>query len=765
MGRKPKNQVTDTEKKENKEEAVDTLLLKESVNVNRLIELFQSSYPIPERDYAKLVGFLNGSNSICYRASKEFPKGRMYSGFSLHFLEKKIRAFLLKDDWIDVDISQCHILCLYKLCQDHQLKCPLLEDYVKSERRDLKKALTFYLNDDDPESQKRHPLKANYKKEMDVLKEKICQLEKVDRLLTAIYRVEREAIDRAMKIFQNNNITINCYIFDGLIVDPKGEKFLDKINEEIAPLKMRAKPMEPLKMDQYKKMHDLKSLDWKSDYSYMDFFNEYNGRHFNNISEAHSEILRKALRVIRIYRDKIICKTDVPLEGKFMMATPNKLANHCKFIVDKTSFTMIDFLYQYSRLLTVNTITPKIDNGVKNCFSLFRGMAYKLVPEVVKAETKEERDQLLGDIAYEIDVFLHHIRMVICSDNDELYHHFLSWISFFLKHPYEKTKIAYIFGSTEGAGKSTLAMIIEALIGSWNVAHVCGLDKVTGNFNKHLANKMLVIIEELKSAKETDWIVSLNALKNILDNPVMLVEPKGIDCYEMENCLNFIGLTNYRHSVPAKDGLNRRFIANWSANIYKRDYEYFGKLQEAIKNPQLINYLGTYLYYYEGVENLSVLPSTELKEESQFIFKSEIEKALYILAFLTSANDEGQEVWISPNDVKKLAEYLDIKKLIENRNIGSLMRPFLGKRHDTKQKYLLKRSNDFEMPPSILKNAQEYLTDYIESIEVDRLKNRIDNDFRGPNLVATKLLEYIEAIEKHKEREEQERQAKENESK
>lgn len=683
--------------------------LEESVRVDRLLELLYSDEKIKSDNYLPLINLLSGETNCKYIATTDFPDGRLYCGHSLQFLKKEYRAYLCRDDWIDIDIQQCHATCLYKLAQKHSLNCPVLTAYFDSGATNLKKTIAYYLNCDE-EKMKKFKLSKEYKKEIDILVSKIKELEKVENIMTAIYRTEKTAIFYAMNyLMKQKKCKINSYVFDGFICERECESYLFDINEHetVKPLKFIVKPWKEFEVN--KQLYEIGKLDWTTNYTFNDTMKELNGRKFANTSQAHSVILPKLLKVCRIFRSNIIVKTDVELEGKYTMCTANSIKAHCKFTVGKSLYVLSDWIYQYIRLLSVSSITPKIDNGAKDCFSLYRGFSFEKIP--LDPDPFKRELELCLIKRHKLSIVMDHFRDVICSGNEELFQYFLSWIAFLIQHPYEKTKVGMIFSATEGAGKSTVGLFLVALLGAWNVARVCGLDPVVRKFNKQLANKQLVWIEELKSAKETDWVVALNALKDIIDKEVFVVEPKGVDAYEIENCLNFIGFSNNRHTIPAKEGLNRRFVANWSSNIHKYDTAYFNKLYACLEDTDYINYLGTYLSYYKGNKNLSKLPQTIVKQESIFIYKSEVEKALLMYAALHKWPD-CIDMWVSPSDLKGIARKYGLKKLQIQERLGSYLRNLLGPRHPTKQKYHLVSSTDFEITAELIDAAKQWMNDY-----------------------------------------------------
>lgn len=63
-----------------------------------------------------------------------------------------------------------------------------------------------------------------------------------------------------------------------------------------------------------------------------------------------------------------------------------------------------------------------------------------------------------------IELFLTHIKEIICSNNIELNSYVVSWISYMLQNPGKKTEVALILRSDQGTGKNVFTNTICKLI-------------------------------------------------------------------------------------------------------------------------------------------------------------------------------------------------------------------------------------------------------------------------------------------------------------
>jgi hypothetical protein len=162
-------------------------------------------------------------------------------------------------------------------------------------------------------------------------------------------------------------------------------------------------------------------------------------------------------------------------------------------------------------------------------------------------------------------------------------------------------------------------------------------NKVSGKFNRELENKICFLIEELSHQDNKN---ESNIIKDMISNPGIRIERKGIDSYEIENCIRFFICSNGEWSIRIENNnSSRRYLAcDVSTDI--PDYEYFNNLSELIKGDKRRGYenekvltetIEQFIFDMEQID-LSVLevdpPETESKKISQNYSKGIPEKQL-----------------------------------------------------------------------------------------------------------------------------------------
>lgn len=172
--------------------------------------------------------------------------------------------------------------------------------------------------------------------------------------------------------------------------------------------------------------------------------------------------------------------------------------------------------------------------------------------------------------------FLHE---VICSGNDEHYCYVRRWISHMIRRPRELPEVALVLRGLQGTGKSTFAHILGHLVEPHYI-ELSGMHQVSGKFNSHLANVLLV------NANEAIWgghKSEEGALKAMITDPTTAIEGKGRDIIQVRNFKRLIVTTNEAWAVPmAAD--DRRFFVLDVSDARKEDHAYFAAIAQELES-------------------------------------------------------------------------------------------------------------------------------------------------------------------------------------
>ena len=180
----------------------------------------------------------------------------------------------------------------------------------------------------------------------------------------------------------------------------------------------------------------------------------------------------------------------------------------------------------------------------------------------------------------EWDLLENHIYKVIGRSNTKYAEYVLNWGARMFQLPREPGQTALaLYHETEGAGKGSFARWFLEIWGT-HARHISDTKHLVGHFNAHLQNCGLLFADESlwpgdKSAEGT--------LKRLITEPTLLIEPKGVDPFEIANCLHVILASNKDWIVPAGK-YARRFAVNEVSARYVGNRDYWEALRHQAGN-------------------------------------------------------------------------------------------------------------------------------------------------------------------------------------
>lgn len=263
-------------------------------------------------------------------------------------------------------------------------------------------------------------------------------------------------------------------------------------------------------------------------------------------------------------------------------------------------------------------------NNAPDCYyNLWSGFAYEpLDCGIFKAGMKCRR-------------LLKHMKYILCGGNSAHFRYLLAWAADMLQDPDNKKGVALVMRGLKGTGKSTFAEALASLLGrhSIKIAHMRHL---TGNFNRHLADKLLVLAEESYWAGDK---ADEGPLKDMITSDRMTIEAKGVDAVEMPSLCRLIMITNNEWAAPATADERRYFVLDVS-DRRRQDYGYFDRLYGQLEGNDSEGYralLSLLLQFPLKSVNLRQVPETtalrqqralSLEPHDQFIYDALIDGTL-----------------------------------------------------------------------------------------------------------------------------------------
>lgn len=181
-----------------------------------------------------------------------------------------------------------------------------------------------------------------------------------------------------------------------------------------------------------------------------------------------------------------------------------------------------------------------------------------------------------------------HLLEVLVSGDRTDYFKLLLYLAWLVQYPDQQSQVVPVLTSSQGTGKSTLGLIMQKIFGRHSIQLV-HKKHFGNNFNAHLLNKNIVILEEVLWENDRN---GESVLKSWVTDHNQLIEPKGVNAFQIESYANYVIVSNHERCFPATVD-NRRF---WPLNISEHrigDHAYFNELYSEIHG----NGVAELLYY------------------------------------------------------------------------------------------------------------------------------------------------------------------------
>jgi hypothetical protein len=234
-----------------------------------------------------------------------------------------------------------------------------------------------------------------------------------------------------------------------------------------------------------------------------------------------------------------------------------------------------------------------------NIFNMWRYFDMELVEEY---ENKPD----------ELAVILKHIK-ILCGNEEVVSDYIIKWIAQMIQYPAIKT-ICPTFISKEGAGKTTLIVLMEKMLGSSKVYETTNpMRDIWGDFNGRMANTFLVNLNELS---KKDTLECQGKIKGLITDGKITINNKGMNQYDIQSFHRFIITTNNEDPITTKSDDRRNLVIRTSDEL-KGNTEYFKKFYEMMND---VNVIKTFYEYLKNIPDMNdfnkiPIPQTEFQNQ------------------------------------------------------------------------------------------------------------------------------------------------------
>lgn len=165
-----------------------------------------------------------------------------------------------------------------------------------------------------------------------------------------------------------------------------------------------------------------------------------------------------------------------------------------------------------------------------------------------------------------------HIFECYCHGNKKHFEWLISWMADCLQNPMVKPGSAIVIRGVKGSGKTLIADVLKRLIGRQYFQRLDKPSQLTGTFNGHFMNALLVNPEEAFFSGDK---AAEGVLKNLITSTDFNYRLMRTDGFNAKNFSRFLFTSNEEWVVPASFD-DRRWFPIKCSGKYAKNKDYFG---------------------------------------------------------------------------------------------------------------------------------------------------------------------------------------------
>ena len=188
-------------------------------------------------------------------------------------------------------------------------------------------------------------------------------------------------------------------------------------------------------------------------------------------------------------------------------------------------------------------------------------------------------------------------------NNQEVVNYILAYFANRLQNPAERNKVCVILYGEEGDGKNRFFDIFKNIVGN---KYYIELESGKQLFSAHSCvekEKLFVCVNE---ARGKDNYENADILKARITTDTLLINPKGIQEFTIDNYCDYIMTTNNHNAVNIHDK-SRRYLFVETTSYYSRNSDFFNTFSnDIVENKEALRIIYEYLMKFDVK---SVIPS------------------------------------------------------------------------------------------------------------------------------------------------------------
>ena len=170
-----------------------------------------------------------------------------------------------------------------------------------------------------------------------------------------------------------------------------------------------------------------------------------------------------------------------------------------------------------------------------------------------------------------------HWREIICGGDLASFAYLVRWAAHKVQHPERQAETCIVMRGDEGAGKGLAIQPLMRIFGS-HALQIHQPKHLTGNFNAHLLDILLLMVDEAFWAGDH---TAEGVLKGLITEQTLMIERKGVDAFQAPNRLGIAMSSNNDWVIPASANARRYLVLDVPGDRID-DRPYFKNLLAAI---------------------------------------------------------------------------------------------------------------------------------------------------------------------------------------
>jgi hypothetical protein len=242
--------------------------------------------------------------------------------------------------------------------------------------------------------------------------------------------------------------------------------------------------------------------------------------------------------------------------------------------------------------------------------------------DITKTPLEQDDDEI-------INRFLDYMKNLF--DDENVVNYIIAYFANRIQNPANRNMVCIILYGEEGDGKNRLFDIFKNIIGDKYYTELENAKQMFGSHSCVEKEKLFICVNE---AKGKDNYENSETLKARITTDKLLINPKGIQEFKIDNFCDYIMTTNNANAVNLHDK-SRRYLYVETTSYYSRNSEFFNKLSnDIVDNPKALRIIYQYLKTFDIKKIIpsgnfqNHIPETEIQK---VIIKNNRDKILWFL--------------------------------------------------------------------------------------------------------------------------------------